>query len=147
MKRVIAVCSLLALAACVPPPPPPPPAMQTTESTMMAPAGGRIFTVYFGWNRSWVGPAGMAVLQQAAAVYRMGGVVTVQVTGFTDTSGSVPYNQRLSERRAGHVAQILSRMGVPWNVMAISGHGENDLALPTPDGVREPRNRRVTVVE
>jgi outer membrane protein OmpA-like peptidoglycan-associated protein len=111
------------------------------------PGGARVFTVYFGWNRSWVGPAGMAVLQQAAAVYRAGGVVTVQVTGYTDTSGSPRYNQRLSVRRAKHVAYILAHMGVPWNVMAVSGRGETELAVPTPDGVRDPRNRRVTVVE
>jgi outer membrane protein OmpA-like peptidoglycan-associated protein len=105
------------------------------------------FTVYFGWNRSWVGPAGMAILQQATNVYRGGGVVTVQVTGYTDTSGSARYNQRLSVLRARHVAHALAKMGVPWKAMAISGRGENDLAVPTPNGVREPRNRRVTVVE
>ena len=37
--------------------------------------------------------------------------------------------------------------GVPWNAMTIGGRGEEDNAVPTPDGVREPRNRRVTVVE
>jgi outer membrane protein OmpA-like peptidoglycan-associated protein len=73
--------------------------------------------------------------------------VTVQVTGYTDTSGSARYNQRLSVLRARHVARALSKMGVPWRSMAISGHGEHDLAVPTPNGVREPRNRRVTVVE
>ncbi|HEX3952937.1 MAG TPA: OmpA family protein [Stellaceae bacterium] len=106
-----------------------------------------VFNVYFGWNRSWVGPQGMAIIGQAANVYKMGGIVTVQVTGYTDTSGSAMYNQRLSERRAQHVAHILARMGVPWNSMAIAGRGENDLAVPTPDGIREPRNRRVTVAE
>ena len=144
MKRVLVLCSLLALAACVPPAPPPPP---PPPGPMAAPVGARVFTVYFGWNRSWVGPSGMAVLQQAAAVFRAGGAVTVQVTGHTDTSGSPVYNQRLSERRAHHVAHILAHMGVPWNQMAISGRGEADLAVPTPDGVREPRNRRVTVIE
>src|SRR6185437_3695031 len=83
MKRVVALCSLLALGACVPPPPPPPP--PPPGPVMGAPAPGRVFTVYFGWNRTWVGPAGMAVLQQAAATYKAGGVVTVQVTGYTDT--------------------------------------------------------------
>ena len=34
---------------------------------MAGPVGARVFTVYFGWNRSWVGPHGMAILQQAAA--------------------------------------------------------------------------------
>ncbi|HEX5318494.1 MAG TPA: OmpA family protein [Stellaceae bacterium] len=144
MKRALVLCSLLALAGCLqpvapaPPPPPPPPA---------AAMPGHAFTVYFGWNRSWVGPAGMAILQQAANVYRGGGVVTVQVTGYADRSGSARYNQRLSVLRARHVAHALARMGVPWRAMAISGRGENDNAVPTPDGVREPRNRRVTVVE
>jgi OmpA-OmpF porin, OOP family len=144
MKRAIVLFSLLMLAACMPPvvqPPPPPP------GPAVAPVGARVFTVYFGWNRSWAGPQGMAILQQAAAVYRAGGVVSVQVTGYTDTSGSAAYNQRLSQRRAYHVAHILTRLGVPWSAMAIAGRGENDLAVPTPPGVREPRNRRVTVVE
>lgn len=142
MKRAIVLCALLAMAACVPVPPPPPP-----PPPMAGAPGTRVFTVYFGWNRSWVGPAGMAVLQQAAAVYKAGGVVRVQITGYTDTSGSVPYNQRLSLRRAKHVADALVHMGVAPQAMAIGGVGENNLAVPTPDGVREPRNRRVTIVE
>jgi len=143
MKRVLALCTLLIMAACAPvpapapPPPPPPPPM----------AAARVFTVYFAWNRSWVGPQGVAILRQAAATFRAGGVVTVQVTGYTDTSGSAAYNQRLSVRRARIVAHILAHMGVPWRSMTVAGRGENDLAVPTPNGVREPRNRRVTVVE
>jgi OmpA-OmpF porin, OOP family len=144
MKRVLALCTLLIMAACAPvpapaPPPPPPP------PPPVAAAG--VFTVYFAWNRSWIGPQGMAILKQAADTFRAGGVATVQVTGYTDTSGSAAYNQRLSVRRARHVAHILAHMGVPWNQMTVAGRGENDLAVPTPNGVREPRNRRVTVVE
>jgi OOP family OmpA-OmpF porin len=142
MKRVLALCSLLLVAACAPllapaPPPPPPP----------PPMAAKVFTVYFAWNRSWVGPQGMAILKQAALTFSAGGVVTVQVTGYTDRSGSPAYNQRLSVRRARHVAHILAHMGVPWRSMSVAGRGENDNAVPTPDGVREPRNRRVTVVE
>src|SRR4029077_15783234 len=110
MKRAIVLCSLLAMAACVPVPPPPPP---PPPPPMAGPVGARVFTVYFGWNRSWIGPHGIAILQQAADAYKAGGVVTVQITGYTDTSGSVPYNQRLSERRALHVAHHLAQMGVP----------------------------------
>jgi OmpA-OmpF porin, OOP family len=146
MKRAIVLSLLLlAVAACVPIAAPPPPPVPGPIAT--APAGSRVFTVYFAWNGSWVGSSGTAILQQAAAVYRAGGVATVQVTGYTDTSGSARYNQRLSHRRAQHVAHILARLGVPWTAMAITGRGENDLAVPTPDGVREPHNRRVTVVE
>ena len=147
MKRALILSSLLVVSACVPattPPPPPPP---PPPPVVGPPVGPHVFTVYFAWNRSWVGPEGMAILQQAAAVYRGGGIVRVQVTGYTDTSGSAAYNQRLSERRARHVAHLLTKMGVPWNAMAISGRGENDLAVPTPDGVPEARNRRVTIIE
>jgi len=147
MKRVLALCSLLAVAACAPivaPAPVPPPPGPIVAAP---PAGARAFTVYFGWNRSWVGPSGMAILQQAAAVYRAGGVASVQVIGYTDTSGSAGYNQRLSQRRAQHVAHALTRLGVPWTAMAITARGENDLAVPTANGVREPHNRRVTVLE
>jgi len=146
MKRLLAICAVLALAACVPPQAPPPPPSPGPGPAVAAPPA-RAFIVYFGWNRSWVGPAGIAILRQAAATYHAGGAVTVQVTGYTDSSGSPTYNQRLSERRAYHVAHILAHMGVPWNTMQISGHGQNDLAVPTPPGVREPRNRRVTVLE
>jgi outer membrane protein OmpA-like peptidoglycan-associated protein len=147
MKRAIVLSSLLALAACVPAPPPPPPPAPPPGPIAAAPMGARVFTVYFDWNRSSVGPQGVAILQQAAAVYRGGGVVSVQVTGYTDTSGSVRYNQRLSERRAHQVAQTLVGMGVPPQAVAFGGAGENNLAVPTPDSVREPRNRRVTVNE
>ena len=114
---------------------------------MAAPVGARVFTVFFDWNRSTVGPDAMAVLQQAAAVYRAGGVVRVQVTGHTDTSGSVRYNQKLSERRAKQVADALVGMGVSPQTIVLGGVGENDLAVPTADGIREPRNRRVTIAE
>jgi OOP family OmpA-OmpF porin len=68
------------------------------------------------------------------------------VTGYTDTSGSPGYNQRLSERRANAVAAALERLGVPRSDMVVAGRGQNDLRVPTPPGVREPQNRRVEIV-
>ena len=76
----------------------------------------------------------------------MGAPVRIQVTGYTDRSGSPGYNQRLSERRAEAVADALQRLGVPSSDMAVSGRGENDNRVPTAPGVREPQNRRVEIV-
>jgi outer membrane protein OmpA-like peptidoglycan-associated protein len=84
-----------------------------------------------------VGPSGREVIGLAAQTYKAGSPVSVQVTGFTDTSGSADYNQRLSVRRA-NAAQ---------NALVVTGRGQNDLRVPTPDGVREPQNRRVEIVE
>jgi outer membrane protein OmpA-like peptidoglycan-associated protein len=110
------------------------------------PVARRVFLVFFDWDRSTITPEGMAIIQQAAAAFRAGGPVTIQVTGYTDASGSVGYNQRLSERRAAAVAQAMVKLGVPRNQMAVSGRGKNDQRVPTADGVREPQNRRVEIL-
>jgi len=124
-------------APVVPPPPPPPPPPVAER---------RVFLVFFDWDRSTITPAGMQVVQQAADAYKAGGSVQIQVTGYTDRSGSPGYNQRLSERRAAAVSQALVSLGVPREQMAVSGRGENDNRVPTADGVREPQNRRVEIV-
>ena len=44
------------------------------------------------------------------------------------------------------MASELVRQGVPATDIVTIGRGEEDLLVPTADGVREPRNRRVEVV-
>jgi outer membrane protein OmpA-like peptidoglycan-associated protein len=122
-----------------------PPLLPALPAAMPAPAR-QLFLVFFDWDRDTVTREGMAVIQRAAEAYRAGGYVQLMVTGYTDRSGSPGYNQRLSERRAGNVANALARLGVPRNQMAVSGRGENDNRVPTAAGVREPQNRRVEVV-
>jgi OmpA-OmpF porin, OOP family len=64
--------------------------------------------------------------------------VTVQITGYTDTSGSASYDERLSVRRAQAATAVLNQDGVPSGSMVVTGRGQNDLRVPTPDRVREP---------
>lgn len=125
-------------------PPPPPPAPMAAPAP--PPAAPKVFIVFFDWDKDRITPEGMQIIQQAAAAYKSGAPVQIQVTGYTDRSGSPGYNQRLSERRANNVAKALAALGVPPAQMAVSGHGENDNRVPTADGVREPQNRRVEIV-
>ncbi|TMJ61246.1 MAG: OmpA family protein [Alphaproteobacteria bacterium] len=106
----------------------------------------KVFLVFFDWDRDTITPEGRAIIGQAADAWRAGGNVTIQVTGYTDASGSAGYNQRLSERRANNVASALAQAGVPRQAMVVSGRGKNDQRVPTADGVREPQNRRVEIV-
>jgi len=69
----------------------------------------------------------------------------VQVTGYTDTLGSADDNDRLSQERAEEVLAILAAQGISAEMLSAVGRGERDLRVPTPDGVREPANRRVVV--
>ena len=118
-----------------PPAPPPPPVVQR-----------QVFLVFFDWDKDTITPQGMDVVRQAADAWRSGAPVLIHVTGYTDASGSVGYNQRLSERRANNVANALVRFGVPRQTMDVGGRGKNDQRVPTADGVREPQNRRVEIV-
>ena len=127
-------------------PPPPPPVAAPPAPPAPPPVQRKVFLVFFDWDRYSITPEGMQILQQAAAAYRAGGSVQIQVTGYTDRSGSPGYNQRLSERRANAVATALAGLGVPRQQMIVSGRGENDNRVPTADGVREPQNRRVEIV-
>ncbi len=124
---------------------PPAPPVMAPAPPAPPPSARKVFLVFFDWDRDTVTPEGMAIIQQAADAFKAGGTVRLMVTGYTDRSGSPGYNQRLSERRAGNVANALARMGVPRNQMAVSGRGENDNRVPTADGVREPQNRRVEI--
>jgi OmpA-OmpF porin, OOP family len=125
---------------------PPPPAVVPPMPPAPPPMARKVFLVFFDWDKDTITPEGMQIIQQAAATFRSGAPVTIQVTGYTDRSGSPGYNQRLSERRANNVANALSRVGVPRTQMAVSGRGENDNRVPTAPGVREPQNRRVEIV-
>lgn len=77
------------------------------------------------------------------AAKRQSPVVTV--VGHTDTSGSLSYNQALSDRRANAVADFMEQNGVSATVISASGVGENDLAEQTGDDVKNANNRRVTI--
>ncbi|WP_171126335.1 MULTISPECIES: OmpA family protein [unclassified Ruegeria] len=70
---------------------------------------------------------------------------TVQVIGHTDSDGEASYNQALSERRAGSVADILQANGVNSARISTIGLGENRPAASnlTPEG--KALNRRVDI--
>jgi outer membrane protein OmpA-like peptidoglycan-associated protein len=125
--------------------PPPPPPMPAAAPAPPPPAAPRVFIVFFDWDKDTITPEGRQIIAQAADAYRTGAPVQIQVTGYTDRSGSPAYNQRLSERRANNVARAMVALGVPQTQMLVSGRGENDNRVPTADGVREPQNRRVEI--
>ena len=128
------------------PPPPPPAATPAAVPAPPPPPQKQVFLVFFDWDRDTITPQGEQIIAQAANAYKGGAHVQLQVTGYTDRSGSVAYNQRLSERRANNVANTMVRDGVPRSQMAVSGRGENDNRVPTANGVREPQNRRVEIL-
>jgi outer membrane protein OmpA-like peptidoglycan-associated protein len=138
-QNILASVTLKFGAAPAPPPPPLPPAPPP-------PPPPKVFLVFFDWDKYNITAEGERIIELAAQQYKAGGSVKIQVNGYTDTTGSFGYNQRLSERRANAVATRLAALGVARSDMAVAGHSFNDLRVPTPKGVREPQNRRVEIV-
>jgi outer membrane protein OmpA-like peptidoglycan-associated protein len=112
----------------------------------VAPAPARTFLVFFDWNRADLTARARQIIAEAAQARTTQQVTRIEVNGHTDTSGSARYNQGLSERRAAAVAAELVRLGVPRNEIVTRGFGQTQLLVPTPDGVREPQNRRVEII-
>lgn len=127
---------LLGLLEARPAPPPPP---------APAPIAQREFIIYFDWDSARITPEGMRIVDQAAAEARSASGARIVIVGHADRSGAESYNLRLSLRRADAVRAALAQRGVATERTSVTALGESEPAVPTADGVREPRNRRVVV--
>jgi len=104
------------------------------------------FVVFFDFDKSEITPEARQIIEQAAAAAKAQGTARIDLTGHTDTVGSEGYNQKLSVRRAAAVKKVLVELGVAANEIGVTGKGKTELLVQTPDGVREPKNRRVEIV-
>lgn len=66
------------------------------------------------------------------------------ISGYTDTTASRAYNDRLSRQRAQAVANYLGLKSDRY-VIETHAYGEDRLQVPTPDETLEPRNRVVII--
>lgn len=125
-------------------PPPPPPAPGPVAAPVPAPS--RSYLVFFDWDRADLTERARQVVAEAARNAARVRVTTIEVNGYTDTSGTRQYNRGLSVRRARAVEAELIRDGVAASEIGIRGFGETHLLVPTGNGVREPQNRRVEII-
>jgi OmpA-OmpF porin, OOP family len=111
------------------------------------PAPQRTFTIFFGWNSATIPSRYKDVVAQAAlnAKNLMDLRGWVEVRGYVDTSMSEQRSVTLSENMGKAVCDELIRDGLDPNRVTYSGQGKTQLLKQTPDGVREPINRRVEI--
>lgn len=101
--------------------------------------------VYFGWAEDAVPPEMQTMAGDIARSIAACGISGLTVTGYADRSGTDAYNDGLSRRRADNVAEALAAAGLSRDNLRVEARGENDPAIATADGVREPKNRRVQI--
>jgi len=128
------------------PPPPPPPAPTPVEEPPPPPPAQDRFIVFFDWDRSNLTPQANGVLDDVVATYNQAGFAQVLAEGHADRSGPADYNVGLSQRRGESVRQGLIARGIAPDEIVVRAFGESQPLVPTPDGVREPQNRRVEII-
>lgn len=104
----------------------------------------KLFTILFGFDQDTLTPEGLEEVGKAIASAE-DHETPVMIVGHTDTAGPAAYNLSLSDRRARTVAKAMEDAGVPDVRVMVQGVGEDDLAVPTADGVPNHANRRVTI--
>ncbi|HJT17821.1 MAG TPA: OmpA family protein [Thermoanaerobaculia bacterium] len=101
--------------------------------------------VLFDFNSSALRSASRTALSQMADVFEKYPNTTLAVEGFTDSTGTAAYNQRLSERRADSVAAYLENLGIPGARMETIGYGESQPRATNSTAEGRQENRRVEI--
>ncbi len=102
------------------------------------------FMVYFDFESAILTPTARKVVADAARAAAEVKPASVFVVGYTDRAGKDAFNMTLSMRRAEAVAAELEMQGFKAEV-TVSGHGEDQSHVSTPDGQREYRNRVASI--
>jgi len=110
--------------------------------------------VLFDFDKSTLRPSARTALKQVASIIRdnaKGHIV--KIVGYTDSKGSDPYNQRLSDRRAASVKSwLIAKEGLSNVNFESEGFGARNPVAPNtnPDGSDNPdgrqKNRRVEII-
>ena len=101
--------------------------------------------VTFATDSSDLSPAFFDVLNSVSKVLSEYDQTVVEVAGHTDSVGSHGYNQGLSERRAGSVAQYLRTQGVNDQRLITIGMGEEAPVADNGTATGKQLNRRVEI--
>ena len=136
-------------------PPPPPPAAQPPVpvaapafATTQTPEGLKLTlsaqALFESGQTSLKGQA-RRVLDQVLDVLHAYPDNTLRISGHTDSTGSVAYNQKLSKRRADAVAHYLATKGVSRERMTVIGYGETRPVADNQTEVGRVQNRRVEI--
>jgi OOP family OmpA-OmpF porin len=108
-------------------------------------AENAMYLVFFNWDSSKLGDGAASVLDAVAAEVSKNPPQAVNLVGFADTSGAIDYNRNLGFKRAEAVKKALVKRGVDASIIKTDSRGEDELMVATPDNVREPANRRVSI--
>jgi outer membrane protein OmpA-like peptidoglycan-associated protein len=116
------------------------------EALAVEPQPKDAFSLYFETGTAALTPDSRPLIAAIVSAVKRRSAIRVSISGHTDTTGSDELNDVLALDRAKAVQALLRQQGVEPGLMTVTSHGKGNPAIPGPDGVAEPRNRRVVVI-
>ncbi|ADU97568.1 OmpA family protein [Thermovibrio ammonificans] len=103
-------------------------------------------SVLFGLNSAELKPEAVKELQRIAQTLKENPKTTVVVVGYTDNTGSLKYNLKLSKERAEAVKKVLVEAGVRPERILVFGCGPKNPIAPNDTPQHRALNRRVEIL-
>jgi len=122
---------------------------QLKELNAKKTARGMVITlgdVLFSTNKAELASGGTRNVQKLADFLRQFMQRKVMIEGYTDSTGSSDYNQKLSVRRADAVRSALIDMGVSSDRINTRGYGEEFPVASNKTAAGRQQNRRVEII-
>lgn len=101
--------------------------------------------ITFATDSAEINPNFYSVLDSVAIVLSEFSKTSIDVAGFTDSTGSDMYNQELSERRANRVASYLVQSKIQHGRIQARGFGERYPVASNDNEMGRSQNRRVEI--
>jgi outer membrane protein OmpA-like peptidoglycan-associated protein len=104
---------------------------------------GTIKGIYFDLDKDTIKPKSRPVLDRAVAVLKEFPTIRIEISGHTDSTGSVAYNKDLSGRRAASVKRYLVEHGIETARIETRGAGPDEPVDTNKTAAGRAKNRRI----
>ncbi|GGU64035.1 OmpA family lipoprotein [Pseudomonas laurentiana] len=101
--------------------------------------------ITFGTDSSDIAPSFYSPLNNLANSFKQFNQNTIEIVGYTDSTGSRQHNMDLSQRRAQAVSTYLTSQGVDSSRLSVRGAGPDQPVASNADANGRAQNRRVEV--
>jgi OOP family OmpA-OmpF porin len=102
--------------------------------------------IQFENNSDVINQKSYGIIQKYANFLNNYNSYSTEIIGYTDSKGSESYNQKLSEKRANAVKNILLKKGVPADRVSSAGMGESNPIADNSTKEGRAQNRRIEAV-
>ena len=108
---------------------------------------GKILAVNFSFNKAQLTPQSSSVLNELARRLHIDTRIQLMINGYTDTTGDLQANLRLSQNRAEAVKSYLTGRGISPSRIQANGYGSASPIADNTSIAGRLKNRRIEIIE